>query len=111
MPASDRPARSRSPRYMVRALSECQRRRPAPGTNVRIVHAWDRALSGLGIAMRRSMLLPAFLLLLGAAPVDRIEQLRLGYHPAGGARRADDPDAMLAAARVVAASGARAARI
>src|SRR3954453_20755217 len=81
-----------------------------PRANVRIVHAWDRALSGLGIAMRRLTFLPA-LLLIGAAPVDRIEQLRLGYQLADWARQAGDADAMLAAARVVAASGARAGRI
>jgi len=61
--------------------------------------------------MRRSIFLPALLLLVGAAPVDRIEQLRLGYQLAEWARQAGDADAMLAAARVVAASGARAARI
>ncbi|MEO9129648.1 MAG: hypothetical protein ABI240_00415 [Sphingomonas sp.] len=61
--------------------------------------------------MRRLILFPAFLLLVGAAPIERIEQLRLGYQLADWARQAGDADAMLAAARVVASSGARAARI
>lgn len=61
--------------------------------------------------------LPILILVLGlnvgAAPVEdnRLDQLRLGYQLAAWARSAGDADAMLAAARIVAASGARTAQI
>jgi hypothetical protein len=61
--------------------------------------------------MRKLLLLAILPLLTAAAPSDPVDRLQLGYRLAAWAREAGDADAMLVAARLVAATGARNANI